>query len=149
MTKIIICLFSICFTLSIHAQPVVYINAGSRASYGNYQDLTIYADGTCVYSLRETNGERKDSSSFTISRSQLDSFFLKADQTGFFNLNARYDGGLADGSGILISLNNSGRKHSVHVINTDVPAINELINWFNTLLVEHRIRIYYGQKQQP
>ena len=102
-----------------------------------------------VFILCATNGERKDSSSFQISKSQLDSFFLKAEQTGFFNLNARYDGGLADGAGILISMNNGGRKHSVHLINTDVPAINELINWFNTLLDVHQLRIYYGQKQQP
>ena len=149
MIRITACLLFLLSVLDSNAQPVIYINAGSRASYGNYQDLTIYADGSCFYSLRETNGERKDSSSFQNSKSQLDSFFLKAEQTGFFNLNARYDGGLADGAGILISLNNGGRKHSVHLINTDVPAINELINWFNTLLDVHQLRIYYGQKQQP
>jgi hypothetical protein len=76
---------------------------------------------------------------------QLDSFFRKAEATGFFSLNSRYDGGARDGAGIYISLNSSGRKHSVQLINTDVPAVNELITWLNGILASRRIRIYYGQ----
>jgi hypothetical protein len=128
------------------AQPVVFINAGSRANYGNHQELTIDAQGNCRYYLRDVNGVSKDSSFFSITRQQLDSFFQKANAVGFFQLNAKYDVGAVDGAGIYISMNSSGRKHSVQVLNTDVSAVNELIAWLNALLAPRQIRIYYGQK---
>lgn len=143
-TAFLFCLGAIC-SFALQAQPIVYINAGSRASYGNYQELIIERNGHCSYYLRQMNAATKDSSFFTLSRQQLDSIFRKAEAAGFFNLNTRYDGGARDGAGIFISMNNSGRKHSVQLINTDVPAINELITWLNGILAARGIRIYYGQ----
>jgi hypothetical protein len=52
----------------------------------------------------------------------------------------------ADGAGIYISMNSAGKLKSVHAVNTDVPAINELIGFLNNMLAPYRIRIYYGQK---
>lgn len=139
-------LLFISISLVVQSQAVVYINAGSRAPYGFYQDLQINNNGQVKYRKVEVNGRVKDSSSFTITRVQLDSFFRKADQVGFFQLNAMYDGGFVDGAGILISLNNAGKKHMVQLKNTDVPQVNDLIAWVNKLLKPRNIRIYYGQK---
>lgn len=131
--------------LSGVAQPVVFINAGTRASYGQYQELLIDADGSCRFYLWQVNGVAKDSSFFNISRQQLDSFFRKAEQLGFFELKPKYDGGAVDGAGIYISMNYLGKKQVVSLINTDLPAISELVGWLNRVLLPQRIRIYYGQ----
>ena len=133
------------FSLAGLSQPVVFINAGSRASYGSNQELTIDSKANCRYYLREVNGPAKDSSFFSISQQQLDSFFRKADQVGFFSLSNKYDGGLVDGAGIYISMNSSGKKHNVQLNNTDQPAINELVTMLNRMLEPRRIRINYGQ----
>lgn len=143
-TAILVCVF-VLLSVSVQAQVVFFINAGSRTSYGDNQELMIDANGNARYYLRELNGPTKDSSQFNIGKTLLDSIFLKAQAVGFFNLNTRYDGGAKDGAGIYISMNNAGRIHSVHVINTDVSAINEFMNWLNTILASRRIRINYGQ----
>ncbi len=127
-----------------NAQVVVYINAGSRANYGTTQELFIDANGQARYWKRNVNGPAVDSSVFMLSPVQLDSFFQKARQVGFFNLDAKYENEkLVDGSGILISLNHAGQKKSVSLRNQDQPKINELITWLNNSLTLQRIRIYY------
>ena len=132
-------------SLTSQSQPVLFINAGSRASYGTNQELTIDAKANCRYYLREVNGPLKDSSSFTIPRQLLDSILNKANQLNFFNLNEKYDGGRTDGAGIYISVNRNGRKHSVSLTNTDQPVINELVALINSILEPRKIRINYGQ----
>jgi hypothetical protein len=132
-------------SFQVHSQTVVYINAGSRATWGFNQEIMINKAGNVSYYLRAVNGPAKDSSFFSLPPATLDSFFSKATQSGFFSLNRNYDGGAADGSGIYISLNNSGRKYSVNVRNADVPAITELVNWLNNLFTPNRIHINYSK----
>ena len=132
--------------LAVLSQVVFFINAGSRAHSGKQQELLLDSKGNARFLLREVNGRITDSSSFSITTTQLDSLFKKAEQVGFFNLEAKYADSSADGAGIYISLNSSGKLKSVHVVNTDVPAINELVRFLNNMLAPHRIRIYYGQK---
>lgn len=149
MIKYVFNLFGFGILLSsgiVCGQVVVQINAGSRAPYGTNQDLYINANGKTSYYKGEINKPIKDSATFYISKSSLDSFFKKAEQVGFFNLNSKYDGGFADGAGIFISLNSSGKNHSVDLLNEDIPQINELIALLNSFLAPHKIRIYYGQK---
>ena len=95
--------------------------------------------------MAEVNGPVKDSSRFTISSSQLDSLFSRAEQLGFFQLNNKYDAGFADGSGIMIAMNHSGKKKTVQLLNTDVPQINDWVTFLNHMLQPQKIRIYYGQ----
>ena len=132
--------------LSLLSQVVFFVNAGSRANYGNHQELSIDIKGNCRYVLREINGRAKDSIAFNLAPRQLDSLFQKAEQVGFFNLQARYVDRSADGAGVYVSMNSSGKLKSVHAVNTDVPALNELIALLNNMLVPYKIRIYYGQK---
>ena len=127
------------------SQTVIHINAGSRAPYGTYQNLLIDISGQASYQRREVSGTIKDSLAFSITKSQLDSIFAKAEQTGFFQLNNKYDGGFADGAGILIAMNSSGKKKTVQLLNTDIPQINELVALINRMLEPQKIRIYYGQ----
>jgi hypothetical protein len=148
MMKKLIFLIGCCWLLplSLLSQVVFFINAGSRANYGNHQELSIDSKGSCRYFLREVNGKAKDSISFNLSSAQMDSLFRKADQLGFFNLQANYQDSSSDGAGIYISMNSAGRLKSVNLVNADVPAINELISFLNNMLAPNRIRIYYGQK---
>ena len=147
MKKLIFLIWCCCLLpLSLLSQVVFFINAGSRANYGNHQELSIDSKGSCRYFLREVNGKAKDSLTFSFSSAQMDSLFRKADQTGFFTLEASYQDPSSDGAGIYISMNSAGRLKNVNVVNTDVPAINELIGFLNNMLAPHRIRIYYGQK---
>jgi hypothetical protein len=138
-------LTAIMFCLSASSQTVIHINSGSRASYGTYQNLLIDINAQVSYQKREVNGAVKDSLTFSISKSQLDSIFAKAEQNGFFQLNNKYDGGFADGAGIMIAINSSGKIKTVHLLNTDVPQINELVALINRMLEPQKIRIYYGQ----
>lgn len=136
-------IFSTATAFAAQSQVVVYINAGSRTHTGTTQELFIDANGQCHFWLRNVNGPAKDSSVFNISKAQLDSFFSKAEELGFFNLNSTYESNKTDGSGILISLNYGGRKKSVHLRNIDQPVINQLVARLNEILAPQRIRIYY------
>ena len=145
MKKLLLVIF-IASSYFSQSQTVVHINAGSRASWGKYQNLMINVRGRVTYHHIEVNGRVLDSSSFSITKAQLDSFLLKAEQVGFFSLKEKYDGGMTDGAGIMISLNSAGKIKSVQLKNTDVPQVNELIAWLNRVLQPNRIRLYYGQK---
>lgn len=137
------------FSVAAISQTVFFINAGSRANHGRQQELLIDQNANCRYRLSDVNGLVKDSASFSLLPGQLDSLFRNADETGFFSLNRRYDGGAADGAGIYISLNYSGRKYSVELLNTDLPAINRLVTLLNAMLAPRNIRINYGQFITP
>jgi hypothetical protein len=144
--KLTFIILSCCFfSIAGLSQPVLFINAGSRASHGTNQELTIDNKGNCKYYLREVNGPLKDSSTFNILPQQLDSLLRKADRSGFFTLDNKYNGKVVDGAGIYISLNSSGKKHNVQVNNTDQPIINELVTLLNKILEPQKIRINYGQ----
>ena len=137
--------FCCCLSLASFSQAVLFINAGSRAAWGNQQELTIDSKGNCRYYLRELNGPVKDSSKFSITTQQLQNFFSKANESGFFTLNNEYKGKAVDGAGIYISMNNAGIKHFVRLVNTDVPVVNELVTLLNTILKPYNIIINYGQ----
>lgn len=140
-----IIMFCCCISFAATSQAVLFINAGSRAAWGNNQELLIDAAGKGTYYLKEVNGPVKDSVVFNITTLQLQNFFSKAEELGFFNLNNNYNGKAVDGAGIYISMNSSGKKHYVKVTNTDQPVINELVTLLNTLLAGYNIRINYGQ----
>ena len=130
----------------LQAQPVVFVNAGSRTAWGTNQELTIDANGQCRYYMREAmTGNVKDSVFFSITASQLAAFFDKAETLGFFDLNTVYDSGKTDGAGVYISLNDKGRKKRVSVANVQQPAVDGLIAYLNEILAPQKIRIYYGQ----
>ena len=144
--KLIFILILLLTTFLASTQPVIFINAGSRANRGNHQELIIEKNGAARFYLRQYNGTTLDSIFFNLTLNQLDSFFQKAESVGFFNLQTNYQGGAVDGAGIYISMNSSGKKHSVNLNNMDVSAINELVTFLNSMLRPQRIRIYYGQK---
>ena len=144
--KLIFILLLLSATLIASTQPIIFINAGSRANRGNHQELIIEKNGDARYFLRQLNGPALDSIYFKLTTQQLDSIFQKAEAVGFFNLQNNYQSGAVDGAGIYISMNSSGKIHNVNLNNIDVPAINELITLLNSMLRPQRIRIYYGQK---
>ena len=133
--------------LAQHArsQIVFQVNAGSRAPWGTNQNLLVEKSGHCTYSLTEVNGPVKNSSSFDIPLSQLDALLAKAEELGFFRLKDKYDAGYSDGAGIFIAMRSSGKKHSVQLLNMDIPQINQLVSYLNRILEPHKIHIYYGQ----
>lgn len=132
--------------ISASAQLVVQIDAGSRAPYGDIQSLTIDKKGKCRYVKYDVSTNAiKDSSSFFITEGQLQDFMKKADDAGFFRLEDNYVRGV-DGAGIFISLNNGINKKGVNVKNTDVAAVNTVVEFLNTILQSRKIRIYYGQQ---
>lgn len=146
MSKKYILLLALYFYIGqAHSQIIIFINAGSRANYGNQQELSIDREGNARYILRKVNGAAEDSLYFTLTSQQVDSIFRKANSVGFFNLNAKYQSATADGSGLHISLNHNGRIHTVQLFNTDIKPINDLITFLNTMLAPRGIRINYGQ----
>lgn len=146
MVKSLLLLIACSFAVTIKAQTVVQIDAGSRAPYGYIQSLTIDAAGRCRYLQYEvSDGKVKDSATFTITKAQLDSFFLKAAQVGFFDLAEDYSYGV-DGAGVFIAINSAGKKHSVNVKNRTVKQVDDLIANLNAILQARKIKIYYGQR---
>jgi len=127
-----------------NSQAVFYLNAGSRAPWGDNQQLTIHQSGQALFILREVNGRAKDSISFNIPADQLNSIFQKAREIGFFGLEKNYDSDAKDGWGIYISLNDQGNKYQVSVKNIVQPAIKEFVTFLNNLLSTRNIRIRYG-----
>ncbi len=132
--------------LSAQAQVVIQVNAGSRAAWGNNQNLMIDKNGKCTYFVSQPDGQKKDSKEFSISQKQLDGLFSKAESVGFFTLDAKYDGGVADGAGVFIAIKSGTKINSVDVFNKDVSAINSFVETLNVILKTQNIRIYYGQK---
>jgi len=70
---------------------------------------------------------------------------IQADVLGFFKLQKEYKKGV-DGAGIFISMNKAGQRHSVSLINSDVPEINAWVAILNEMLKPRSIYINYGQK---
>lgn len=134
------------FTSHARSQIIFQVNAGSRAPYGSNQNFLIDTKGHCSYNVTDVNGPVSNAASFTITSSQLAALLAKGEELGFFKLKDKYDGGFADGAGIFIAMRSSGKSHSVQLLNTDVPAINQLVNYLNNNILDlHHIRIYYGQ----
>ena len=131
--KLIFILFLLFTSIIASTQPVIFINAGSRANRGNHQELIIEKSGAARFFLRQLNGPTLDSVFFNITTQQLDSIFQKAELVGFFNLQTNYQSGAVDGAGIYVSMNSSGKMHSVDLNNIDLPAINELITLLNSM----------------
>lgn len=143
---LVCCLY---YSTATIAQPVVFINAGSRAPWGNMQELWINANGQCRYFLKEANGAVKDSSIFMLEAGQLDLFFLQAVKLGFYALPAMNDGGVNDGAGILVSMNDKGKKHRVQLLNTENQTIKALVDYLNGFLAIHKVIIFYGPAPKP
>jgi hypothetical protein len=138
--------FCLLWVTQLHAQIVVQIEAGSRSPFGKNQSLTIDKKGKCHYLKFDVETQVvSDSATFTLTKAQVDSFFKKADEVGFYGLKKEYHFGV-DGAGIFIALSNSGKNNSVDLTNSDVPEINALIATLNGLLQPRKIKIYYGQK---
>ena len=93
MGKLFSVLLLFLYSAGMQAQAVLFINAGSRSSWGTNQQLTVNKNGRCSYYVSEVGGHVNDSSFFSISPAQIDSVLAKAREVGFFTLNARYDGG--------------------------------------------------------
>jgi hypothetical protein len=142
-TLLVLLLSSLC----AFAQPVIYVNTGSRATWGHNQELTIQADGSASYARKQVNGQVEDQKAFLFGRASLDSLFQKADETGFFNLSREIRGEAQDGSGVYITIRSGDRTHTVHAVNSVVPGVEDWMNHLNRLLSVHGIRMYYGQDQ--
>ena len=97
MKKQLLYLFIFSSMLSLKAQPqiVLQVTAGSRAPWGFYQNLVMDSKGKCTYTRSEVNGSVKESSSFNITMTQLNSFFAEVERLKFFNLKEKYDGGFS------------------------------------------------------
>ena len=131
---------------ALHAQIVVQVNAGSRAPWGEAQQLTIDKKGKCHYVHYDVSAQHiLDSATFTITKAQLDTFFKKADEVGFYGLQKDYHKGI-DGEGLFISLSDNGKNGTVDLLNTDIPQVNALVATLNGILQPRSIKIYYGQK---
>ena len=129
------------------APVLVQVNSGSRAPYGNVQDLTIDNRGQCIYYLTTVKGALIDSMRFNLRVTQVDSFLTGAVSLGFFKLRDQYKTG-SDGAGVYLSLNNKGSKHSVDVKNQSIPEVDQVVALLNRILQPHNVWIYYGQKEQ-
>lgn len=141
----IICIGFVCclFSIASFAQVVLYVDAGSRAPWGNREELLVNKNGKVLYYLVNEKGDIVDSAITNITLQQITSFFQQASQNGFFKLDSIYDGGVADGSGIYMSMNDNGSMHHVSVLNTNVPAVTELLTLLKSMLEPKNIRIRY------
>lgn len=145
LLTLLLAVISLTYISAQKAPIVIQFNAGSRAPDGTVQNLLIDAGGHCTYTEDEVSGLNVASSDFNISKAQVDSFLKKANDIGFFKLQAQIHKGY-DGSGIFVSMNYQGNKHHVDVTNTSVPEIDALVSMMNEILATKNIKISYGRK---
>jgi len=110
----ILCLLSICGSAQTNFSMKLY--AGSNAPWGQSQNVTIDSKGNVKYELSEVNKGVKDSSSFSITRTQLSLLNQVVNQIQFFKLNEFYNKESRDGTRLSVEITDAGKTHRVHWI---------------------------------
>lgn len=117
--------------------------AGSNASWGKSQFLSIDSKGNCFYSLTEVNKGVIDSSSFKISSAQLSKINETITKIKFFKLNKTYNEKSRDGTRLSVEVTSGGKTHTVHWINIHNSESDQMLSKLNAILKAKNISITY------
>ena len=146
MKKILFLLSILCsIFIGVSAQTnfSIKLYAGSNAPWGESQFLSIDAKSHVHYELSEVNKGVKDSSSFTITKSQMQDIEAVVNKIRFFSLNASYNSQSRDGTRLSVEVLQSGKSHSVSWINIQTNESTQLLDKLNSILKSRGINIHY------
>jgi len=123
-----------------------YISAvsGSLAPWGEYQSITIAADGTVLFESTDIESGVTDSWDLLFTTEQMDDLYDTVYDMAFFNLDTLYDSGISDGTGITVNIRASGQTHKVSLDNYGLEEINRLIWFINNLIEPETPGLYYN-----
>ncbi len=146
MKKTLLLVSIICSTFIITSAQTNFslkLYAGSNASWGNGQFLSIDSKGNCKYNLSEMNNGIKDSLSFVITKDQLNQLEEVTNKIQFFKLNPTYDAKMQDGTRLSIEISTSGKTKTVHWLNIHNNESDLFLDKLNTVLKNKGIIINY------
>ncbi|HYM95455.1 MAG TPA: DUF6438 domain-containing protein [Chitinophagaceae bacterium] len=146
MKKILVIIIILSSTVSCASAQTNFsmkLYAGTNASWGGSQYITIDSKGKCSYTLSEVNKGVKDSLSFTISPEQLKQLNEVINRIQFFKLDASYNSQSRDGTRLSVEVSASGKTHTVHWINIHTSETTILLEELNSILKSKGINIHY------
>lgn len=146
MKKGLLFLSFMCSTFLISSAQTKFsmqLYAGTNASWGEGQYLSIDAKGNAKYDLSEVNKGVKDSLSFVVSPAQLNQLDEVVSRIQFFKLGASYNSQSRDGTRLSVEISNSGQTHTVNWINIHTNETALLVDKLNQILKDKGIIIHY------
>jgi Domain of unknown function (DUF6438) len=117
--------------------------AGSNASWGTGQYVSIDPKGNVIYTLSEVNKGVKDSLSFTLTTAQMKQLEETVNRIRFFQLNATYNAQSRDGTRLSVEVTAAGNTHTVHWVNIHTSESALLLDSLNVVLRSKGISIHY------
>lgn len=119
------------------------IVAGSLAPWGISQLLTVDNVGDVSYWETDLISGIADSIFAIISSSDIQDIIDTVNAVGFFALDPFYDGGVIDGSGVIVNFSEGGSQYEVEAKNIVVTELNRIVNTVNAILAGTGIEISY------
>jgi hypothetical protein len=131
--------------LQLHSQSSFSLKlyAGSNASWGKSQTLSIDSKGHCFYALSEVKKGIIDSSRFSISAAQFTQLQDVIAKIQFFKLEKTYNAKSRDGTRLSVEVASGGKDEVVHWVNIHNKESDLLLQKLNEMLKSKNIRISY------
>ena len=117
--------------------------AGSNASWGQGQYVSIDEKGAGKYTLSDVGKGVIDSISFNLTKTQLVQLENAVNGIQFFKLNPTYNAKSRDGIRLSVKVSVSGKTNTVHWINTHPAETIQLLDKLNATLSDKGIIIHY------
>lgn len=122
---------------------------GSYATWGGNYEFTIASDGTFEYYWSDLRSDATEEVVGILLQADLDAIYAEVVAADFFNLNSSYDGGMTDGSGIVLEVTASSVTHSVEVKNYLHVQMNDIVCAINTIIASFGVELKYGTLDCP
>lgn len=140
----ILCLlWAMAITASAQTNFSMKLYAGSNASWGKSQYLSIDPQGHLRYDQGEVNKGIKDSLAFMLTTSQMAQLHDVINTIRFFSLDKTYNAQSLDGTRLSVEVSIAGKTHTVHWINIHTRESELLLDNLNLTLKSKGIVIHY------
>lgn len=130
-------------TASAQTNFSMKLYAGSNASWGKSQYLSIDPQGHLRYDQGEVNKGIKDSLAFMLTTSQMAQLHDVINTIRFFSLDKTYNAQSLDGTRLSVEVSIAGKTHTVHWINIHTRESELLLDNLNLTLKSKGIVIHY------
>ncbi len=119
------------------------VYAGSNAPWGTSQSLLVEEGGKTTYYLTEVGKGDLDSSSFTLTKSELGKVNETLKKMNFYKLNAAYNEESVDGVALTVIAKKGQVENTVTWENIETKETKMLIDNVNAILKKRNIQLQY------
>jgi hypothetical protein len=117
--------------------------AGSRGIFGEGEYLVIDSVGQVTFFKSAHDTTPPESVLVSIPMDSVAAIYDTVTAVGFGALDSLYRSELVDGSGIWLQVQANGSTHAVEVVNTSVPAVDQIARTINRILQPYGILLEY------